>query len=82
MDMVYKRLEDFLQDNNFIGYALGNNESRLFWDDLLIKSPELKPIIKKAYEILSVSNITLPTQFSEKELDELRESIFSKTIRK
>lgn len=75
--MVYSKVEDFLKDDKFIEFVLGNSGADSYWGNLLSQNPKIEYIFEEAKDIVNGNRNIVSSLFSEDELASLRSDIFS-----
>lgn len=75
---VYKGVEDFLKDNDFIEYVLEVAHSNAsYWEELLKEHAELLDIFEEARLVLLATEEKLELKLEQTEKHELKNRIFT-----
>jgi transmembrane sensor len=66
----YHKIEDFLMDNSFVEWALGNSATEDdYWKDFLLQHPACEDIFKQACDIIQSFHIKSVNDLTEKDID-------------
>jgi len=66
----YHKIEDFLMDNSFVEWALGNSaEEDGYWKNFPLQHPNCEDIFKQACDIIQSFHIRSVNDLSEKDVD-------------